>query len=35
MPEEKIKEIADSANMVVGGYAFTKKRRKNFRTEYQ
>ena len=25
MPEEKIKEIADSANMVVGGYAFTKK----------
>ena len=34
MPEEKIKEIADSANMVVGGYAFTKKR-KNFRTEYQ
>ena len=25
MPEEKIKEIADIANMVVGGYAFTKK----------
>lgn len=25
MPEEKIKEIADSANMVVGGQAFTKK----------
>lgn len=25
MTEEKIKAIADSANMVVGGYAFTKK----------
>lgn len=25
MPEKKIKEIADSADMVVGGYAFTKK----------
>ena len=25
MPEDKIKEIADSADMVVGGYAFTKK----------
>ena len=25
MPEEKIKKIADSADMVVGGYAFTKK----------
>ena len=24
MPEEKIKKIADSADMVVGGYAFTK-----------
>ena len=25
MPEEKVKLIADSADMVVGGYAFTKK----------
>ena len=25
MPEKRIKEIADSADMVVGGYAFTKK----------
>ena len=25
MPENKIKEIADNADMVVGGYAFTKK----------
>ena len=25
MPEEKVKKIADSADMVVGGYAFTKK----------
>ena len=25
MPEEKVKEIADNADMVVGGYAFTRK----------
>ena len=25
MPENKVKEIADNADMVVGGYAFTKK----------
>ena len=25
MPDEKIKIIADNADMVVGGYAFTKK----------
>ena len=25
MPEEKIKEIADNADMIVRGYAFTKK----------
>ena len=25
MPENKIKEIADNADMIVGGYAFTKK----------
>ena len=25
MPENEIKEIANNANMVVGGYAFTKK----------
>ena len=29
MPEEKIKIIADNADMVVGGYAFTKKMAKS------